>query len=55
MEKNTKRCYDYPITKAEKEKENDIKVNTVNTLTINQIGEMSRYPDAMEIDGMECE
>ena len=39
----------------EKEKENEIKVNTVNTLTINQIGEMSRYPDAMEIDGMECE
>ena len=39
----------------EKEKENEIKVNIVNTLTINQIGEMSRYPDAMEIDGMECE
>ena len=39
----------------EKEKENETKVNTVNTLTINQIGEMSRYPDAMEIDGMECE
>ena len=39
----------------EKEKENEIKVNTVNTLTINQIGEISRYPDAMEIDGMECE
>ena len=26
-----------------------------NTVTINQIGELSRYPDAMEIDGMECE
>ena len=26
-----------------------------NTITINQIGELSRYPDAMEIDGMECE
>jgi len=26
-----------------------------NCLTINQIGEISRYPDAMEIDGMECE
>ena len=41
--------------KANNEKENEIKTNTVNTLTINQIGEMSRYPDAMEIDGMECE
>ena len=41
--------------KAKKEEEKEIKVNTVNTLTINQIGEMSRYPDAMEIDGMECE
>ena len=41
--------------KAKKENEKEIKVNTVNTLTINQIGEMSRYPDAMEIDGMECE
>ena len=40
---------------VKKEKENEIKVNIVNTLTINQIGEMSRYPDAMEIDGMECE
>ena len=26
-----------------------------NIITINQIGEISRYPDAMEIDGMECE
>ena len=41
--------------KANNEKENEIKTSTVNTLTINQIGEMSRYPDAMEIDGMECE
>ena len=32
----------------------NIKVNTVNALTINQIGELSRYPDALEIDGMEC-
>ena len=31
------------------------KVITNNTLTINQIGELSRYPDAMEIDEMECE
>ena len=37
-----------------KENENTVKVNTVNTLTINQIGELSRYPDALEIDGMEC-
>ena len=41
--------------KKENENQNEIKVNTVNTLTINQIGEISRYPDAMEIDGMECE
>ena len=35
----------------------DTNVNTQikNTVTINQIGELSRYPDAMEIDGMECE
>ena len=36
-------------------KGNEIKVNNVPTLTINQIGELSRYPEAMEIDGMECE
>ena len=35
--------------------ENNIKVNTKNTLTINQIGDLNRYPDAMEIDGMDCE
>ena len=34
--------------------ESNIKINTINTLTINQIGELSRYPDALEIDGMEC-
>ena len=34
--------------------EDNIKINTVNTLTINQIGELSNYPDALEIDGMEC-
>ena len=38
-----------------KNKDNEIKVNKVPTLTINQIGELSRYPEAMEIDGMECE
>ena len=26
-----------------------------NVITINQIGEISRYPDAMELDGMDCE
>ena len=26
-----------------------------NVVTINQIGEENRYPDAMEIDGMECD
>ena len=30
----------------------NIKVNTTNTLTINQIGELSAYPDALEIDGI---
>ena len=36
-------------------KETDNKINVTNGLTINQIGELSSYPDAMEIDGMECE
>ena len=36
--------------------EKNIKIEKIeNTITINQIGELSRYPDAMEIDGMECE
>ena len=35
-------------------KEEEIKVNVPNILTINQIGEMTMYPEAMEIDGMEC-
>jgi hypothetical protein len=49
----------------EKKEENKTEVKTPNTetqniqiknvITINQIGELSRYPDAMEIDGMECE
>ena len=33
----------------------NINTQIKNTITINQIGELSRYPDAMEIDGMECE
>ena len=41
--------------KSNEAKENEKKVITNNTLTINQIGELSRYPDAMEIDEMECE
>ena len=46
--------------KKEEKKNNDsIKeeknIKIENTITINQIGELSRYPDAMEIDGMECE
>ena len=36
-------------------KENEEKVISNNTVTINQIGELSRYPEALEIDGMECE
>ena len=35
--------------------ENELKVNPASALTINQIGELNRYPEAMEIDGMECE
>ena len=41
--------------KSNETKENEKKVIINNTLTINQIGELSRYPDAMEIDEMECE
>ena len=40
-------------SKENEEKEEKIIPN--NTVTINQIGELSRYPEAMEIDGMECE
>ena len=36
-------------------KENEEKIISNNYITINQIGELSRYPEAMEIDGMECE
>jgi hypothetical protein len=39
--------------KKEEKKENNTQIK--NVVTINQIGEISRYPDAMEIDGMECE
>ena len=43
--------------KKEEKKEEKIENNTQikNVITINQIGEINRYPDAMEIDGMECE
>ena len=39
--------------KKEEKKENYTQIK--NVVTINQIGEINRYPDAMEIDGMECE
>ncbi len=49
--------------KAKEENKKETKTQNINTqytqikndITINQIGELSRYPDAMEIDGMECE
>ena len=41
------------INETHKKKESNTQVK--NVITINQIGELSRYPDAMEIDGMECE
>ena len=47
------------IKKETKTQQTNINTNVntqiKNTITINQIGELSRYPDAMEIDGMECE
>ena len=47
------------VNKENKEEVNKPNTNTTtqikNIITINQIGELSRYPDAMEIDGMECE
>jgi hypothetical protein len=47
------------IKKETKTQQTNINTNVnteiKNTVTINQIGELSRYPDAMEIDGMECE
>ena len=33
---------------------NKIEENNLNNLTINQLGELSMYPDALEIDRMEC-
>ena len=41
--------------KIVEEKQTPAYDNTPNTVTINQIGELSMYPDAMEIDGMDCE
>ena len=40
---------------TKKEAQKEINTQIKNTVTINQIGEINRYPDAMEIDGMECE
>ena len=50
-QKNKKYEPKYKKIEKKENKENNIKVNTIN---INQIGELSRYPDAMEIDGMDC-
>jgi hypothetical protein len=41
--------------KIVEKKQTPVYDNTPNTVTINQIGELSMYPDAMEIDGMDCE
>ena len=60
-EVKTQRTVNHEVNHQKKEEneekmDNDnIKVNTTNTLTINQIGELSTYPDALEIDGMESE
>ena len=60
-EVKTQRTVNHEVNHQKKEEneekmDNDnIKVNTSNTLTINQIGELSTYPDALEIDGMESE
>ena len=50
-QKNKKYEPKYKKIEKKENKGNNIKVNTIN---INQIGELSRYPDAMEIDGMDC-
>ena len=60
-EVKTQRTVNHEVNHQKKEEneekmDNDnIKVNTSNALTINQIGELSTYPDALEIDGMESE
>ena len=55
-EKKEEKKVEKKVEKKEKvDNESNIKENIINTLTINQIGDLSRYPDAMEIDGMECE
>ena len=41
--------------KLKEEKKEEEKITTSNVLTINQIGDINRYPDALDIDGMECE
>ena len=47
------------IKKEEKPQNTNTNTNNYtqikNVITINQIGEISRYPDAMELDGMDCE
>ena len=60
IEKNEKEKENKKEEKENKEeekenKENEIKVNTIHTLTINQIGELSLYPEALEIEEMDCD
>ena len=49
-----KQKHENKVNKKEEKKEANM-YNIPNILTINQIGEFTRYPEAMEIDGMECE
>ena len=37
----------------EKENKEEIRINTIHTLTVNQIGDINFYPEAMEIDEMD--
>ena len=39
----------------EKENKEEIRINTIHTLTVNQIGDINFYPEAMEIDEMDCD
>ena len=52
---NNKKKHETKKENASQKTNTNINTQIKNTITINQIGELSRYPDAMEIDGMECE
>ena len=52
---NNKKKHETKKETASQKTNTNINTQIKNTITINQIGELSRYPDAMEIDGMECE